>query len=635
MNESRRFYTYVANRVQIIRSLSRPDQWRYVESSQSPADQATRGLRPTALANSLWINGPDFLRANGSTAPPSDISADLGSSDPEVRKVQVAKVDTNTRPKGYLESSRFTRFSTYKSLRRAIAKLIMKVRDFKRRKYTGVEEKSGTATSQPTVEILDQATTVIILGVQKSAFSDQLSKVDLKDLLQNPEDGITLRETQVKKKRMLRESQLHRLDPFIDKQGVLRVGGRLRRTEFEYAEKHPAILPKDNHTSQLIVRHFHQAVHHQGRQLTHGAVRQGGYWILGGHRLVSKELNSCVPCKKLRGKPVEQLMADLPTDRAEVTPPFTNVGFDVFGPWTITTRKTRGGSINSKRWALAFTCLTSRAVHIEIIETMNTDSFICGLRRFLAMRGPARVLRCDRGTNFIGGNSEMKQATRELDQQKLERFLTMQGCDWKFNPPHASHFGGAWERQIGTIRRVLDAMLAKLGSPQLTHELLVTLMGEVSAIVNARPIAAVPTDVDDPTPLSPSSLLTMKMRPLAPPPGEFTSSDLYARRWWRRAQYLADQFWLRWRREYLQNLQVRRKWTEPKRNLAEGDVVLMKEDGEHRNCWPMARVTEAHKSADGKVRKATVQLLRDGKKKQMQRPIKELVLLFPKNQDQA
>ena len=197
------------------------------------------------------------------------------------------------------------------------------------------------------------------------------------------------------------------------------------------------------------------------------------------------------------------------------------------------------------------------------------------------------------------------------------------------NPPHASHFGGVWERQIGTIRRVLDSMFAELGKTQLTHELLITLMAEVTGIVNARPFDAVHSDVDDPQPLSPAMLVTMKTRPLGPPPGTFLPVDLYAVRRWRRVQFLADQFWVRWRREYLQSLQPRKKWNQPQRNLTEGDVVLMKEHGEYRNDWPMGRITEAIKSEDGIVRKASVTIMRDGKKKIMLRPIKELVLLVP------
>ena len=167
---------------------------------------------------------------------------------------------------------------------------------------------------------------------------------------------------------------------------------------------------------------------------------------------------------------------------------------------------------------------------------------------------PTARIRCDGGSNFVGAKSELEQALEEMDEGEVKTYLTNQGCEWCLNPPHASHFGGVWEPQIGTIRPVLDAMLLELGKPQLTHELLVTLLAEVSAIVNTRPIAAISSDVDDPQPLSPSMLLTLKSRPLFPPPGNFTPQDLYARRHWKRAQYLADQFWVRWRWEYLQSL---------------------------------------------------------------------------------
>lgn len=320
-------------------------------------------------------------------------------------------------------------------------------------------------------------------------------------------------------------------------------------------------------------------------------------------------------------------MADLPADRTQVQPPFTNVGFDVFGPWTIHTHRTRGGAANSKRWGLVLTCLSSRAIHIEVLESMDANSFICALMRFLALRGPAALLRCDRGTNFVEGKSELDSALMEMKKEKIEKYLREQGCEWSFNPPHASNFGGAWERQIGTIRRVLSAMFAELGSTQLTHELLVTLMAEVSAIVNARPIAALPTDTDNPQPLSPAMLLTMKTRPLCSPPGVFLPVDLYARRRWRRVQYLADQFWLRWRREYLQTLQPRQKWNETRRNLTVGDTVLMKEQDANRNDWPMGIITEAVKSEDGIVRKAHVEIVRGGERKRFIRPM--LLLLIP------
>lgn len=197
---------------------------------------------------------------------------------------------------------------------------------------------------------------------------------------------------------------------------------------------------------------------------------------------------------------------------------------------------------------------------------------------------------------------------------------------WIFNLLNASHFGGAWEHQIGTICGVLDAMFAELGSQQLTHELLVMLMAEVITIVNARPISAIPTDLDEPQPLSPSMLLTMKTGPLGPLP---VPPDVDAEHRWRSVHYLTDQFWIRWRREYFQGMQTRTKWEKPKRNLRTEDVVLVKEEGAYRNEWPIGRVSEAIVSDDRQVRKVQVKIVRGSMMKTFLRPVKEIVLLVP------
>ena len=419
------------------------------------------------------------------------------------------KPENETSERRSLGADRFSRFSSLHSLQRAIANLIIVVKEFKRRrnkdrrKIVSVVSRAKNThfIRQPTAKELQEAMTVIAQAVQGESFSEKL-----KAERRPPESN--------KPQTVPKSSKLYRLDPFVDNNGVLRVGGCLRRATLEFGERHPVLMPNKNHVADLIARHYHGQVHHQGRQITQGAIRQSGFWLIGGHNTVTRELSKCVTCKKLRRPAMEQRMADLPADGMEEAPPFTNVGFDVFGPWTIRSRKTRGGAANSKRWGLVFTCLSSRAIHIELLESMDASSFICALRRFFAFRGPASILRCDRGTNFVGAKSELGDALRQMDQRKVKGFVTNHGCEWIWNPPHASHFGIAWERQIGTIRRVLDAMFAELGSDQLTHELLVMLMAQVTAVVNARSISALSTDVDEPQPLSPSMLLTIKSIPI-------------------------------------------------------------------------------------------------------------------------
>ncbi|KAK7893312.1 hypothetical protein WMY93_022464 [Mugilogobius chulae] len=201
--------------------------------------------------------------------------------------------------------------------------------------------------------------------------------------------------------------------------------------------------------------------------------------------------------RKLRGLFEQQFMSDLPEERLKVDPPFSYVGLDVFGPWEIVTRRMRGGQVNNKRWAVLFTCMSTRAIHIEVVESLSTSSFINALRRFFSLRGPAKKLRSDRGTNFIGAYNELKLLPSGADPS-VKDYLNEQRCTWEFNPPHASHMGGAWERMIGVSRRILDGLLLDVKQPQLTHEVLVTLMAEVTAIVNARPLVPISADPDAP-----------------------------------------------------------------------------------------------------------------------------------------
>ncbi|KAK3716446.1 hypothetical protein QZH41_007055 [Actinostola sp. cb2023] len=188
-------------------------------------------------------------------------------------------------------------------------------------------------------------------------------------------------------------------------------------------------------------------------------------------------------------------MADLPKERVTPAPPFTFTGVDYFGPYIIKT-----GRKEVKRYGALFTCLASRAVHIEIANSLETDSFIQALRRFIARRGPVRTIRSDNGTNFVGAQAELRQAIKEMDHGQIRDKLRKQEIDWIFNPPAASHMGGVWERQIQTTRKVLAGLLQEHGN-RLDDESLRTLMCEVEAVINSRPLTFISNDIDDLEPL--------------------------------------------------------------------------------------------------------------------------------------
>ena len=285
--------------------------------------------------------------------------------------------------------------------------------------------------------------------------------------------------------------------------------------------------------------------------------------------------------------------------------------------------------------------MSSRSVHLETAKLLDSSSFINALSRFMNRRGAVRQLRSDQGTNFIGARNELKTALSEMDQDQVQEYLLRNGCEWipfKMNVPHSSHMGGTWERLIRSVRNALEPLLSEAGS-QLDDETLRTFMTDVECIINSRPLSVdYLCSAEAPEPLTPNHLLTMKPKRVLPPPREFQRPDVYCRRRWRRVQYFANEFWLRWRKEYLQTLQVRPKWVQPKRNLTVGDVVISKENEGARDKWPLGRVVQIYPSEDGFVRKVKL-LMADGDlddcgKRQsppsyLDRPIHKLVLLLP------
>jgi transposase InsO family protein len=419
------------------------------------------------------------------------------------------------------------------------------------------------------------------------------------------------------------------LSPVLDEFGILRVGGRLNKLKNSsvQAQYNPVIVPGAHHVTTLLVRHHHALVKHQGRHITEGAVRSADFWIVGGKRLIKSIIYNCVKCRRLRRTLRSQKMSDLPVERLTPSPPFTFVGVDTFGPWTVASRRTRGGLAHSKRWAVLFTCFAIRAIHIEVVDDMSSSAFINALRRFISLRGPVQELYSDRGTNFIGCTDDMKIDTINVEDGPVKEYLYNRGVTWKFNSPHSSHMGGVWERMIGLTRRILDSMLQEHCNKNLTHDVLVTLMYEICAIVNSRPIVSVSTDPESAEILSPSTLLNHKCSTVAEPFEELEIKDMY-RAHWKQVQVLANIFWDKWKKEYLYTLQKRSKWTHERDNVKIGDVVLLKDKSLPRIQWSIGRVMKIFPGEDNLVRKVEVKTLRGETPVRYTRPITELVSLL-------
>ncbi|XP_041372870.1 uncharacterized protein LOC121386137 [Gigantopelta aegis] len=352
-----------------------------------------------------------------------------------------------------------------------------------------------------------------------------------------------------------------------------------------------------------------------GKNFMLASLRQQ-YWLLGASTAIKRIISKCVTCRRYQAPVAEQQMASLPVDRLNAAePPFSRVGMDFFGPFEV-----KRGRSTVKRYGVLFTCLAIRAVHLEVAHSLDTDSCINAIRRFVARRGIVKSIQSDNGTNLVGAEREMREEIKKWNMQNINRALQQRSISWSFNPPTASHFGGVWERLIRVVRKILYSLLREQ-NVYLDDESLHTLFCEVEAVINGRPITEGPNSPNDLDVLTPNHLLLLRAGEHIPP-GLFHNSDNYAKRRWRQVQYLADIFWKRWIREYLPLLQKRQKWMYSKRNLAVGDIVLII-DTTPRNSWALGRVLEVVKDKKGLVRVVKLKT----KSSTLTRPITKLCLL--------
>uniref|UniRef100_A0AAG5DR31 Integrase catalytic domain-containing protein n=1 Tax=Anopheles atroparvus TaxID=41427 RepID=A0AAG5DR31_ANOAO len=292
-------------------------------------------------------------------------------------------------------------------------------------------------------------------------------------------------------------------------------------------------------------------------------------------------------------------MAELPVARlSPYTRPFTFTGIDYFGPFFVSV-----GRRTEKRWGVLFTCMTTRAVHIEVAHALTTSACILVVRNFVCRRGTPNEFFSDRGTNFVGANRELQEAITQINEDELVEKSGIPDTTWNFNPPSAPHFGGAWERLVQSVKRTL-AGIQLTNRP--TDAVLQNWLIEVECILNTRPLTDVPVDREEDAPLTPNHFLvgsSAGAKPLVP----LNDSIATIRSSWKTSQRYADHFWKRWITAYLPTLTKRSKWHQTSTSLKEGDLVVIVDESLPRGCWPKGRILQAIPSKDGQIRKVHVQ----------------------------
>ncbi|KAL0881109.1 hypothetical protein ABMA27_002231 [Loxostege sticticalis] len=555
-NSTRKYKIFEANRLGEIDELTRVSEWRYVPTKLNIADLATRESFNLDCFHGEWFTGPAFLYENESLWP-----ADMEETEKE--QIETANIIIIQDNSVTLPVPDPRRFSSWLRLVRSTV-VVLKFID-KCRKLTGVID----------CDMMRRAECLLLKQAQSDSFSEELSAL---------KDG----------KYVSRSSRLLTLCPIIDEQGLLRVGGRIdAAADVTLEMKRPIILDGRHPVARLIVRHYHVKSAHGCQETVVNELKQS-YWIIKLRPTVKTVVTQCMFCRIRKCLPRVPRMGDLPEARlAHHQRPFTHCGLDLFGPLEVTVGRRR-----EKRYGVLFTCLTVRAVHIELVASLSTDSLIMALRRMAARRGWPCNLYSDNGTNLRGAEKELKRCMANLDPDVLKQEGVNNHMDWHFIPPFSPHWGGAWERLIRSVKTSLKVVMT---GRMPKEETLLTFLIEVENMVNSRPLSHVSVDPTSVESLTPNHFLLGTSSNL-PTFGEFDDTDLHLRKQWRKAQRLADMFWNRWVREILPDMLPRKKWSEEQVPLRVGDLVLVVDPNSPRNTWPKGVIHHVYPGKDGRIR---------------------------------
>ncbi|XP_075167810.1 uncharacterized protein LOC142239966 [Haematobia irritans] len=434
------------------------------------------------------------------------------------------------------------------------------------------------------------------------------------------QDAFSEERTLLQSKRLVSTtSSLAKLHPFIDGSGLLRVGGRLRNSELDNASKYPIILPKCSRITKLILQNLHEKNLHPGVSALFVIARQT-YWIIGARNLIRNLTHNCLKCFRQRQINTQQLMADLPSIRVRQAFPFENTGCDYAGPIILKQYSGRNAK-KSKGYICLFVCLVTSAIHLELATDLSTDCFIAALKRFISRRGKCKKIFSDNGRNFLGASRELSEMHKVILSQThneiVSASLAEDGIQWTFIPPFAPHWGGMWESAVRSVKLHLKRVI---GNTELTFEQMHTLLAQVEAVVNSRPLGTVPdTDCEY---LSPAHFLIGRPYTTVPE-GDLVNLTPNRLGYWQHVQNMFQGFWRRWHQEYLTSLQQRPKWNRPQPNLAVGDVVVVKEKNLPPSKFLLAKVIETYPGIDGNVRAVKLKTQCG----EMTRPISTLVKL--------
>lgn len=623
---------FVANRIETILSTSNVESWRHVPGNQNPADLLSRGCSSEQLREErLWWNGPHWLLQSSDCWPRStilrlnddEITADEAESKGQVLTAHMSihselalAVSTKDGDQPLVE-----RRSTLNSLLRTTAFVH---RFIQRIKSKGVDRVTQTASYEdvPAVTVTERDSAV-----------NYWARLSQREFF--AEEGKALQEN----KQISTNSKLRQLSPFLDKEKILRVGGRLSRSNQPLDSKHQIIIHPRSAISKLIIVDAHLRACHGGAQLTMAILRQK-YWITNCRTAVKKIINTCVICTRYKKDVAQQLMGSLPPARTNQTFPFAISGVDFAGPFEV--RKTVMQQMNLRQlavkqykmpatikcWVVVFVCMTTKAVHLDLAHGLSVEAFLEVFARFTSRRGQCNQLWSDNGTNFVGTNKELQRVQKEWRNLLPNKELAALGTTWQFISPAAPHQGGLWEAGVKSMKHHLRRVM---GRRILSTNQFYTILTQIEGCLNSRPLTPLTDDPNDLEALTPGHFLigrSIMTHPLSDQVDNCNDNRLTL---WGQEQKISQTFWRRWKDDYLLTLQKRYKWYKVRENIKPGDLVIVFDENRPPTVWPLGRVEQVHPGKDGFVRNVTVKTAAGIKL----RPIQKLCVLPIAQSDDA
>lgn len=590
---------FCQNRVNEILSLTRREDWRHCPGRENPADIGSRGILPTELRdNSLWWSGPAWLRDSKGKWPTS-MCEQYEPTEESPQEERKCKIETSTLLNSTCNKVNLNniiqceRFSDIHKLMRVTAYVKRFVRNVKNK----IRREHNVVTS-------------MTVTPEELAESEQLWLLEIQSALPGSVSNYEELATQ--------------LGVFVAEGGVKRCMGRFGRSILPYETKHPALLPRNHHITRLYVEDAHRRVNHCGVKDTLNELRSR-FWITRGRQFVKHILFSCYTCRKVMGQSYNKpKTSDLPDFRTCEIMAFSKVGCDMAGPLYI---KHELQEPNKKVYICLFTCTASRAVHLEVVPDLTTEAFIRALDRFTSRRGLPQLIISDNATTFKAAN---KLLLKIFKQDNVQKYLANKNITWKFILEKAPWWGGFYERLIGVVKRCLKKVL---GNSCLNYEELVTVVTNVEATLNSRPLTYIYSDEHE-EPLTPSHLLTGRRILSLPSVVENTNveestEDVVTKRMLY-LDTLIKHFWNRWSKDYLLDLRAFHNCgagRQKSNNVSVGDFVLIHEQTTPRQNWRKGVVQGLITSTDGEIRAARVRVLKkSGKSSLLNRPLE---LLFP------